>query len=277
MVVFIDDILIYSKDETEHAQHLSIILYTLRDKQLFTKFSKCEFWLCKVGFLGHVVFAKGIRVDPSIISSILDWKPSRNVTKIRSFLGLAGYYRHFIKGFSMITSLLTKLLQKDVKFVWSDECQQSFDRLKAILTEVHVLIQPKTNKKFVIYSDASFHRGQSCSLCLPTVEIHEKNYPTHDLELAVIAFALKFWRHYLYWEKCHIFMDHKSLKYLMSLKELNLRQRRWLELLKDCDVIIDYHLGKENVVVDALSQKSLFSLRALNTRLTLVDDGSILV
>lgn len=123
VVVFIDDILMYSKDETEHTQHLSIVLQTLRDKQLFAKFRKCEFWLQQVRFLGHLVSAEGIKVDPSKISTILNLKPPRNVTKIRSFLGLAEYYRRFVKGFSIIASPLTKLLQKDEKFLWSDKCQ----------------------------------------------------------------------------------------------------------------------------------------------------------
>ncbi|GAB5053510.1 hypothetical protein PESHB5_00080 [Pediococcus parvulus] len=116
VVVFIDDILVYSRDETEHAEHLRLVLQILRDKQLYAKFSKCEFWLREVSFLGHVVSASGIRVDPSKISAILNWKPPRNITEVQSFLGLAGYYRRFVKGFSMIATPITKLLQKDVKF-----------------------------------------------------------------------------------------------------------------------------------------------------------------
>ncbi|KAG8503344.1 hypothetical protein CXB51_001310 [Gossypium anomalum] len=241
VVVFINDILIYSRDEFEHTEHLRIVLQTLHDKQLFAKFSKCEFWIKKVGFLGHIVSANGIRVDPSKISAIVDWKPLRNVLEVRSFLRLAGYYRRFVKGFSMIVTLMTQLLQKDVKFEWSEKCQQSFEQLKVLLTEAPVLAQPES------------------------VETHEKNYPTHDLELAVIVFALKIWRHYLNSEKCLIYMDHKSLKYLMSQKDSNLQQQRWLELLKDYDFVIDYHPGKAKVVADALSQKSLFLLRAMNT------------
>ncbi|NAW23507.1 hypothetical protein FGF82_23550, partial [Salmonella sp. gx-f9] len=129
VVVFTDDILIYSKDETEHAGHLRIVLQTLKDKQLYAKFSKSEFWLREVGFLGHIVSGDGIRVDPSKISAIVDWKPPKNVFEIRSFLGLAGYYRRFVKGFSMIAVPLTRLLQKDVKFEWTDKCQQSFEQL----------------------------------------------------------------------------------------------------------------------------------------------------
>ncbi|KAA3461204.1 DNA/RNA polymerases superfamily protein [Gossypium australe] len=198
-------------------------------------------------FLGHIVSGYGIRVDLSKISVIMDWKPPRNVSEVRSFLGLAGYYRWFVKGFSMIATLRMRLLQKDVKFDWTEKCQQSFEKLKALLTEAPILLKP-----------------------------HEKNYPTHDLELAAIVFALKIWRHHLYGEKCQIFTGHKSLNYLMTQNEFNLRKRRWLELINDYELVIDYHPGKANVVANALSRKSLFALRAMNTQMAMLDDGSIL-
>ena len=122
VVVFIDDILVYSKDVQEHEQHLRIVLQILRKKKLFAKLSKCDFWLKKVSFLGHIVFAEGIRVDLAKIEAIVSWKLPRNVTEVRSFLGLAGYYRRFVKGFSVITSTLTKLLRKGVKFARDDKC-----------------------------------------------------------------------------------------------------------------------------------------------------------
>ncbi|KAG8474920.1 hypothetical protein CXB51_031559 [Gossypium anomalum] len=281
VVVFIDDILVYSQDENEHAEHLRLVLQILRDKQLYAKFSKCEFWLREVSFLGHVVSVSGIRVDPSKISAILDWKPPRNITEVQSFLGLAGYYRRFVKGFSMITTPMTKLLQKDIKFEWSEKCQKSFDQLKMLLTKAPVLVQPESGKEFVIYSDASLH-GLGCVLMQSTyasrqLKPHEKNYPTHDLELAAIVFSLKIWRHYLLGERCHVYSDHKSLKYLMTQKDLNLRQRHWLELLKDYDLVIDYHPGKANVVADALSRKSLFALRAMNVHLSVSSDNVLVV
>ncbi|KAA3483692.1 DNA/RNA polymerases superfamily protein [Gossypium australe] len=284
VVVFIDDILIYSKNETEYAEHLRLVLQTLRDQRLYAKFSKCEFWMNEVNFLGHVVSVSGIRVDPNKIAAILDWKPPKNVSEIRSFLGLAGYYRRFVKGFSVIATPLTRLLQKDVKFEWSERCQKSFEQLKAFLTEALVLTQPESGKEFTIFSDASLNglgcvlmqEGKVIAYASRQLKPHEKNYPTHDLELAAIVFALKIWRHYLFGEKCHIYSDHKSLKYLMTQKDLNLRQRRWLELLKDYELVIDYHPGKANVVADALSQKSLFAVRALNAQMAMSDDGSIL-
>ncbi|XP_052484897.1 uncharacterized mitochondrial protein AtMg00860-like [Gossypium raimondii] len=141
--------------EAEHAQHLRIVLQTLREKQLYAKFSKCEFWLHEVAFLGHIVSADGIRVDPSKVAAVVNWKVPKNVTEVRSFLGLAGYYCRFVKDFSMITLPLTRLLQKNVEFMWSDECQRSFDQLKKMLTEAPVLTQPESGVPFVVYSDAS--------------------------------------------------------------------------------------------------------------------------
>ena len=140
VVVFIDDILVYSKDTQEHEHHLRIVLRTLRENQLFSKLSKCDFWLKEVSFLGHIVSAKGIRVDLVKIEAIVNWKPPRNVIEVRSFLGLAGYYRRFVHGFSVIASSLTRLLWKGVKFEWDDKCQSSFERLKEILIEAPVLI-----------------------------------------------------------------------------------------------------------------------------------------
>ncbi|KAA3473616.1 DNA/RNA polymerases superfamily protein [Gossypium australe] len=236
VVVFIDDILIYSCDETVYVRN------------------SCMLSLANVNF-GCV----------SKISTILEWKPPRNVSEVRSFLGLSGYDRRFVKGFLMIATPLMKLLQKDVKFEWSEKCHQSFEQLKALLTEAPVLVQPESGKEFIVYSDASLNglgcvlmqEGKVIAYASRQLKPHKKNYPTHDLELAAIVFVLKVWHHYLFGEKCHIYTDHKSLKYLMTQKELNLRQRRWLELLKDYELVIDYHLGKANVVADALSRKSI--------------------
>ena len=219
VVVFIDDILVYSKDRENHDTHLRVVLETLRKEQLYAKLSKCEFWLNEVSFLGHIVSKEGIRVDPKKIEVVVEWKPPRNVTEVRSFLGLAGYYRRFVKGFSMIAAPMTRLLQKNVKFEWGEECQRSFDKLKAFLTEAPVLTQPTCGKEYVIFSDASLNglgcvimqEGKVVAYASRQLKPHEKNYPMHDLELAAIVFALKIWRHYLYGRKCRTPLCWKEL------------------------------------------------------------------
>jgi hypothetical protein len=186
-----------------------------------------------------------------------------NASEIRSFLGLAGYYRRFIKDFSKIAKPMTRLLEKDKDFDWTEECQVSFEELKKRLTSAPVLILPDITKKFDIYYDAS-RQGLGCVLMQDRQVVsytsrqlrkHEENYPTHDLELAAVVHALKIWRHYLIGHRCEIYSDHKSLKYIFTQNGLNLRQRRWLELIKDYDLGINYHPGKANVVADALSRK----------------------
>ncbi|TYK07646.1 DNA/RNA polymerases superfamily protein [Cucumis melo var. makuwa] len=231
VIVFIDDILIYSKTEAEHEEHLRMILQTLRDNKLYAKFSKCEFWLKQVSFLGHVVSKAGVFVNPAKIEAITSWPRPSTVSEVRSFLGLAGYYRRFVENFSRIATPLTQLTRKRAPFVWSKTCEDSFQNLKQKLVTAPILTVPDGSGSFVIYSDAS-KKGLGCVLMQQVkvvayasrqLKSHEQNYPTHDLELAAMVFALKIWRHYL-----------------------------WLELVKDYDCEILYHPGKANVVADAL-------------------------
>nr|AAT47081.1 putative polyprotein [Oryza sativa Japonica Group] len=264
VVVFIDDILIYSKSEEEHEQHLRLVLEKLKEHQLYAKFSKCDFWLKEVQFLGHIVNAQGVAVDPANVESVTKWTPPRTVTQVRSFLGLAGYYRRFIENFSKIAKPMTQLLKKEEKFIWSAECNRSFEELKRRLVSAPVLILPDQTKDFQVYCDASrqglgcvlMQDGKVVSYASRQLRPHEGNYPTHDLELAAVVHALKIWRHYLIGNRCEVYTDHKSLKYIFTQPDLNLRQRRWLELIKDYDMGIHYHPGKANVVADALSRKS---------------------
>ncbi|KAL0561497.1 hypothetical protein IC582_001926 [Cucumis melo] len=235
VIVFIDDILVYSMDKKAHEEHLRIVLQTLRDKQLYAKFSKCEFWLNQVVFLGHVVSAGGVSVDLQKVEAVVNGERPASAIE------------------------------------WSDKCEQSFQEMKKRLVTSPILTLPVIGKEYVIYCDAS-RQGLGCVLMKEGKVIaytsrqlkkHECNYPTLDLELAAVVLALKIWRHYLFGEKCHIFADHKSLKYIFDQKELNLRQRRWLELIKDYDCTIEYHPGKANVVADALSRKSRLPKSAL--------------
>nr|GFA57216.1 putative reverse transcriptase domain-containing protein [Tanacetum cinerariifolium] len=219
VIMFIDDILVYSKTKEEHEEHLRIVLGTLRQEKLYVKFLKCEFWLGQVAFLGYIVSADGITMDHAKVEAITKWPRPKTITEVKSFLGLAGYYRRFMEGFSRLGLPLTKLMRKGEKFVWNEEREKSFEELK---------------KRLVFAPILTLLSGSG----------------------AAVVFALKIWRHYLYRETCDIFTDHKGLKYIFTQKELNMRQRRWLELFKDYDTNIQHHPGKANVVADALSRKS---------------------
>ncbi|GJT46381.1 putative reverse transcriptase domain-containing protein [Tanacetum coccineum] len=210
MIVFIDDILIYSKNKQEHEERLKLILELLKKEELYAKFSKCEFWIPKVQFLGHVVDSEGIHVDPAKMESIKDWASPKSPTEIHQFLGLAGYYRRFIEGFSRIAKPMTKLTQKKVKFEWGDKQETSFQLIKQKLCSAPILTLPEGSEYFIAYCDASkkglgamlMQREKVIAYASRQLKIHEKNYTTHDLELGAVVFALKIWRHYLYGTKC---------------------------------------------------------------------------
>ncbi|KAJ9535388.1 hypothetical protein OSB04_un001497 [Centaurea solstitialis] len=277
VIVFIDDILIYSKSKEEHVEHLREVLEVLRKEKLYAKFSKCDFWLQEVQFLGHLVNREGIKVDPAKVEAVMKWETPKTPTEVRSFLGLAGYYRRFIQDFSKIAVPLTRLTRKSERFVWGEEQEAAFDTLRRKLCEAPVLTLPEGVEDLTVYCDASYHglgcvlmqRGRVIAYASRQLKTHEVNYPTHDLELAAVVFALKLWRHYLYGVRCTIYTDHKSLRYFMDQQNLNMRQRRWLEVVKDYDCEILYHPGKANVVADALSRKgSMLLLRVPCMRLT---------
>ncbi|GJR17152.1 reverse transcriptase domain-containing protein [Tanacetum coccineum] len=245
VIVFIDDILIYSKTQEEHVEHLRLVLELLKKEKLYAKFSKCEFWLREVQFLGHVIN------------------------------GLVGYYRRFIENFSKIAKSLTILTQKSKTFEWGEEQELAFQTLKDKLCNAPVLALPDGSEDFVVYCDASgiglgcvlMQRGKVIAYASRQLKIHENNYTPRDLELGAVVFALKIWRHYLYGTKSVIYTDHKILQHIFSQKELNMRQRHWIELFSDYDCEIRYHPGKANVVADALSRKERVKpkrVRAMN-------------
>nr|GEU52704.1 reverse transcriptase domain-containing protein [Tanacetum cinerariifolium] len=231
VIVFIDDILIYSKTQEEHVEHLRLVLELLKKEKLYAKFSKCEFWLREVQFLGHVIN------------------------------GLARYYHRFIVNFSKIAKSLIILTQKCKTFDWGEQQELAFQTLKDKLCNAPILALHEGPEDFMVYYDVSgiglgcvlMQRGKVIAYASRKLKIHEKNYTTYDLELGAIVFALKIWRHYLYGSV--IYMDHKSLQHIFSQKELNMRHRRWIELFSDYDCEICYHLGKANVVADSLSKK----------------------
>jgi hypothetical protein len=224
VVVFIDDILVYSKNEEEHAGHLHVVLQRLREHRLYAKLSKCDFWLKEIKFLGHTIFQAGIAIDLDKVQEVMNWKPPTIVRQIRSFLGLAGYYRRFITDFSRIAKPMTELLKKGAKFDWGQKCEDAFHTLRQHLTTTPVLAQPDSCKPFDVYCDAS-GTGLGCVLMQDNRVIayasralrpHEQNYPTHDLELVAVVHALNMWRHYLMGTCYNIFIDHKSLKYIFT-------------------------------------------------------------
>ncbi|GKC83725.1 putative reverse transcriptase domain-containing protein [Tanacetum coccineum] len=199
VIVFIDDILIYSKTKEDHEVHFKLVLELLKQERLYAKFSKYEFWLQELHFLGHVVNHNGIHIDPSKIEAVKNWKAPTTPSEIRSFLGLAGYYRHFIANFFKIDKPLTLLTQKNKKYEWGVEQEEAFQTLKDNLCNALILLLPDGIKDFVVYCDAS-NQGLGCVLMQRVkviayasrqLKIHEKNYTTHDLELGAVVFALK--------------------------------------------------------------------------------------
>ncbi|GKA42798.1 putative reverse transcriptase domain-containing protein, partial [Tanacetum coccineum] len=189
VIVFIDDILVFSKSKEEHEEHLRTVLQILRQEKLYAKFSKCEFWLSKVAFLGHIVSAEGITMDPAKVEAITKWPRPTSVTEVRSFLGLAGYYRRFVEGFSRLALPLTKLMRKGEKFVWNEEREKSFEELKQRLVSAPILTLPSGSGGFQIYSDASkkglgcvlMQHGKVIAYASRQLKPYEVNYPTHDL------------------------------------------------------------------------------------------------
>ena len=203
---------------------MRIVLQILRDHHLYVKFSKCEFLLTGVRFLGHVVSTLGVSMDPEKVKAIMSWERPKSVLEIRSFLRFAGYYRRFIEDFSRLAVPMTRLILKEVKFEWNDPCEKAFQELKRRLTSTPILIVPGRGQRYIVYCDAS-KDGLGCVLMQyrrvvvygsRQLKNHEQSYPTHDMELAAIVFALKVWHYYLYGEQFEVFSDHKSLKYIFT-------------------------------------------------------------
>ncbi|GJW24640.1 putative reverse transcriptase domain-containing protein [Tanacetum coccineum] len=202
--------------------------------------------------------SKGVHVDPAKIEAIKNWATPTTPTVVRQFLGLAGYYRRFIEGSTLISKPLTKLTQKNKKYEWDKDEEEAFELLKQKLCYAPILALPEGSEDFIVYCDASLkgfgavlmQREKVIAYASRQLRTHEENYMTYDLELGAVVFALRLWRHYLYGMKCAVYTDHKSLQYILDQKELNIRQRWWIELLSDYDCEIRYHPGKANVVAD---------------------------
>eukprot|EP00253_Pinus_taeda_P017239 PITA_17239 len=263
VLIFIDDILIYSRNRKEHEEHLRIVLQTLREHQLYGKFNKCDFYKEQIQYLGHIITKEGIAVDPEKIKTIMDWPTPKDVADIRSFMGLAGYYRRFVEGFSRVAYPITSLQKKGKAFRWTADCQRSFEQLKHLLTTTPVLCVADPEKEYVVCTDASkegvggvlMQEGKVIAYESRKLKEHEQKYSAYDLELTAVIHALKMWRHYLIGRKFLLMTDHHSLTSYLSQPTLNARQARWVDFLGNFDFEIKHLKGKENRVADALSRK----------------------
>ena len=242
---------------------MRLALEVLRQHQLYGKLSKCDFYVSHIQYLGHIISAKGISVDPKKVEAIMSWPAPTNVTKVRSFMGLAGYYRRFVKDFSKIANPITSLQKKNKVFKWIKKCEKAFANLKEKLTSAPILTIPDPHGNFVVCIDASWEglggilsqNGNPIAYESRKLKLHELNYATHDLELAAVVHALKIWRNYLLGKPFRLETDHQSLKYLFTQPNLNARQRWWMEFFIEYDFGIEYIKGKENKVTDALSRR----------------------
>ena len=269
VMVYLDDILIYSDSPEEHAEHIRKVLDLLRKNKLYCKESKCEFFKTEVAFLGHVISGEGVKADPRKVQAVVDWPQPENVKQVRSFLGLANYYRRYVARFSKIAAPMTKLTKKNVPFKWTSDQTESFEALKDALTTAPVLKNPEFGMPFKVTCDASdVAVGAVLSQQTPegerpvaflstTLTDTERRWPTHDRELYAVVSALHRWRHYVEGVQTEVLTDHHSLKYFLDQKDLSKRQIRWLEFLQEFGntMTIGYLPGKSNVVADALSRR----------------------
>eukprot|EP00877_Chromochloris_zofingiensis_P013639 jgi/Chrzof1/8529/Cz03g14150.t1 len=276
VVIYLDDILVYSKNMDEHVEHLRQVLKLLRKHKLYAKAKKCAFAQESIEFLGHIISKDGVQVDANKVKSMVEWPKPEDASQLRSFLGLCGFYRRFVPGFSKVTVPLTELLKDGVDYKWDFEQRHAFDTLKGLMVKAPVLKIANPNAPFVIHTDCSdFALGavimQEYDGKLHPVAYHsrklipaEMNYPVHERELLAVVDSVKQWEHYLEGAPVTIHTDHESLKYFWQQKKLSKRQARWLEALQALDLNIQYVKGKLNLVADALSRRHDYQVNAVS-------------
>ncbi|KAK1561352.1 hypothetical protein QYE76_018192 [Lolium multiflorum] len=276
----IQDLLAKGKNLEDHVQHVREVLCILRHEKLYANLPKCTFAQNKLVFLGFVVSANGIEVDSSKVEAIHNWPTPTNVGQVRSFHGLAGFYRRFVKDFSTIACPLNELTKKNVPFVWGKAQQKAFDELKKRLTEAPLLVLPDFSKTFEIECDASglgiggvlMQNGKPVAYYSEKLDGARLNYPIYDKELYALVRVLEVWQHYLWPREFIIHSDHESLKYLKSQHTLNKRHAKWVEFIESFPYVIKYKKGKDNVVADALSRKLTLLLTRLDFHVLGLDE-----
>jgi hypothetical protein len=290
LLVFLDDLLIYSRTEEEHIKHIEAVLRKLREHCLFARAQKCDWGMEKIDFLGHVVSHEGISTDPSKVESVRDWPVPKTRTEVLAFKGLASYYRRFVSNFSEISGPLSALTSEKVPFIWGKVEQESFDNLKQALITAPVLMAPDPAAPYLISTDASGFaiggvlsqqsEGEERVVAYESRRLNsaERNYPTHDRELLAVMEVLRKWRHYIQnGHQTKVYTDNIATKYILTKPTLMGRQKKWAEQLADYDVEFLHRAGKLNVVADALSRRidytdTLNSLEFLPIQNELIED-----
>lgn len=273
VVVYFDDILIYSKNLDDHCIHLRAVLQVLRYENLYANLEKCVFCTDHVIFLGFIVSSKGVHVDEEKVKAIREWPLPKNVSEVRSFHGLASFYRRFVKDFSTLAAPLNEIVKKDVGFKWGEKQEQAFAALKEKLTQAPILALPNFSKAFEIECDASnvgigavlLQEGHPLAYFSEKLKGAALNYSTYDKELYSLVRALQTWQHYLLPKEFVIHSDHESLKHLKGQGKLNKRHAKWVEFLEQFPYVIKHKKGKSNVVADALSRRHVL-LSTLETK-----------
>ncbi|WVZ57943.1 hypothetical protein U9M48_008271 [Paspalum notatum var. saurae] len=248
VVVYFDDILIYSKSLEEHLDHLRVVFVALRNACLFANLEKCNFCTDRVGFLGY-----GIEVNEIKIDAITSWSTPMTITKVRSFLGLAGFCRRFVKDFNTIAAPINELTKKGVMFHWGPAQEKAFNTLKDKLTHAPLLQLSDFGKTFELECDACFYRKITVAFFSENLNGPSLNYSTYDKELYALVRVLETWQYYLWPKKFVIHSDYESLKYIRSQVKLNKRHAKWVEFIESFPYLMKHKKGKENVIADALS------------------------